>query len=289
MNGKKDEAIQRSPESEAFNLAQREAAAWAASSLIPKAYQGNVPNVLIAMEMAKRIGASVMAVMQNLYIVHGNPAFGASFLIATVNGSGRFTPIRYRMEGEVGKDSWGCRAYAEDKETGEECLGPLVSVKMAKAEGWWSKKDRQGNECSKWQTMPELMLHYRAAAFWTRVYCPELSMGIHTTEEMEDIAPIQASPAEVVSPIEALTDKLEKEAESKEPEPTPEPDKPNPRESERGLQDEIQRLAKVVYGEDWLDGLQACCDANSVNMEKMGEEGEIKIVGILSGQLEGVK
>ncbi len=280
MNDNKEEkAIQRSPESEAFNLAQRTAQAWAASSLIPETYRNNVPNVLIAMEMSERIGASVMAVMQNLYIVHGNPAFGASFLIATVNGSGRFTPIRYRMEGTPGKDDWGCRAYAEDKNTGEECLGPAVTVKMAKAEGWWSKKDKGGTEHSKWQTMPELMLHYRAAAFWTRVYCPELSMGIHTTEEMEDVAAVQAAPAEVQkSPLDALTDELEKETgEKTEPEEEP----------ERNVQDEIARLAKLKFGEDWLDGLQAVCDANAVNMERMTEEGELKILGILSGQLEG--
>ena len=188
--------IQRSADSEAFNLAQREAGAWASSSLIPKEYQGNIPNVLIAMEMAKRIGASVMAVMQNLHIIHGKPAFGASFLIATVNGSGRFTPIRYRMEGTPGKDDWGCRAYAEDRDSGEECVGPAVTMAIAKSEGWLGKNG------SKWKTMPELMLHYRAAAFWTRVYCPELSMGIHTTEEMEDVRDVQAAKVEVVKPLD---------------------------------------------------------------------------------------
>jgi len=188
--------IQRSADSEAFALAQREAGAWSSSSLVPQAYQGNIPNVLIAMEMAKRIGASVMAVMQNLHIIHGKPAFGASFLIATVNGSGRFTPIRYRMEGDEGDGTWGCRAYATDRESGDECVGPVVTIGIAKAEGWLGKNG------SKWKTMPELMLHYRAAAFWTRVYCPELSMGIHTTEEMEDVRDVQAAKVEVVKPLD---------------------------------------------------------------------------------------
>ena len=58
---------------------------------------------------------------------------------------------------------------------------------MAKAEGWYSKKDKYGNETSKWQTMPELMLAYRAAAFFARVYIPNALMGCAVEGEAEDI------------------------------------------------------------------------------------------------------
>jgi hypothetical protein len=165
----------------AFNLVQREAKALSSSNLMPKAYQGNIPNTMLAMEIANRIGAGVFQVAQNLHIIQGKPSFSASFLIATVNASGRWTPLKFRMVGTEGKPDWGCRAYATDKGTGEECVGPAVTMAMAKAEGWSTK---QG---SKWVTMPELMLHYRAAAFWTRLYAPELAMGIHTTEEVRDM------------------------------------------------------------------------------------------------------
>lgn len=169
---------------DANNLAMtakvREASALAKSSLVPEAYRDNPANVMIAMEMANRIGASVMAVMQNLHVIHGKPSFSSTFLIATVNACGRFTPMRFRFDGEG--DDYGCRAVATDKATGEECLGPKVTQTMVKAEGWLSKSG------SKWKTMPELMYQYRAAAFWTRLYAPELSLGIHTTDEIEDIS-----------------------------------------------------------------------------------------------------
>lgn len=164
----------------AFEAAQRMAKALASSSLVPEAYRNNLPNVLIAMELASRIGVSVFAAMQNLDIIHGRPSWRAQFLIATVNGSGRFTPIRYRWEGKAGTDSWGCRAVAKDRETGEECVGALITVALAKTEGWASKNG------SKWKTMPEQMLMYRAAAFWTRIYAPELSLGMQTAEEVID-------------------------------------------------------------------------------------------------------
>lgn len=163
-----------------FAAAQRMAKGLASSTLVPEAYRNNIPNVLIAMELSTRIGASVVAVMQNLDIIHGRPSWRASFLIATVNASGRFTPLRFRWEGKPGTDAWGCRAVAKDRESGEECLGSLITLALARAEGWAAKNG------SKWKTMPEQMLMYRAASFWTRVYSPEKTLGMHTTDEMED-------------------------------------------------------------------------------------------------------
>ena len=94
----------------AFESAQRMAKALAASSLVPKAYQNDIPNTLIAMELASRIGVSVLAAMQNLHIIQGKPSWSSQFLIATVNASGRFTPLRFEWAGEPGKPSWACRA-----------------------------------------------------------------------------------------------------------------------------------------------------------------------------------
>ena len=183
---------------EAFNTAVRVAQSLAASTIVPDAYRDNVANCMVAMEYANRLGASVLAVMQNLDVIHGRPSLRATFLIGTVNASGRFTPLRFRWQGEEGKDSWGCRAVAKDRETGEECVGPLVTIDLAKKEGWFKKSG------SKWQTIPELMLMYRAGAWWTRVYCPELGLGLHTTDEMEDlVAPIDTRARQVAAVLDA--------------------------------------------------------------------------------------
>jgi hypothetical protein len=166
-----------------FENAQRMARALSSSSLVPESYRGDrsIPNVLIAMELAARIGASVFAVMQNIDIIHGRPSWRATFLIATVNASGRFTPIRFKWQGKEGTEQWGCRAVAKDRETGEECVGALITLGIAKSEGWSTKNG------SKWKSMPEQMLMYRAAAFWARIYAPELSLGMHTSEELRDV------------------------------------------------------------------------------------------------------
>lgn len=180
-------AINAFQSEDSFISAQRMARALAASSLVPQSYQDNVADCLIAIELANRTGASVPMVMQNLDIIHGRPSWRSTFLIATVNACGRFTPLRYRWQGEEGTDTWGCRAVAKDRQDGEECVGPLVTIAMAKAEGWYAKNG------SKWKTLPELMLTYRAAAFWTRVYAPELSLGMLTSEEAEYLPPTRGS------------------------------------------------------------------------------------------------
>ncbi|KAA6303172.1 MAG: hypothetical protein EZS26_000775 [Candidatus Ordinivivax streblomastigis] len=190
-----------------FEILQRACGAFIHSELVPKMYQVSptnprekaIANCMIAINMASRINADELMVMQNLYIVHGQPAWSSKFLIATVNASGRFSPIRYEWKSEQGKDEWACRAFtydATDKERKEPLYGTWVSIAMAKKEGWYSKNG------SKWQTIPELMLQYRAATFWCRTYAPELSMGLHTVEERQDIVDVE---------YEDVTDKVNEE------------------------------------------------------------------------------
>lgn len=159
-----------------FDLAQRHAKALCASDLVPQQYRNNVANTLVALEIAQRIGASPLMVMQNLNIIHGRPSWGSSFIIAAINGSGKFTALRF-----VGDLQQGIKAVCTEKATGEPIEGPAVTMEMAKAEGW---VDKAG---SKWKTMPELMMRYRAAAFFGRLYAPEITMGMHSTEEVIDI------------------------------------------------------------------------------------------------------
>ena len=163
-----------------FESMQRVAKLFSKSSIAPKAYQGNVADCFIAVDMAMRMGANPLMVMQNLYIVHGSPAWSAQFLIATFNKSGRFSAIRYEFQGVEGKDDWGCRAVTTELATREKLVGPLITIGLAKKEGWHSKPG------SKWQTMPEQMLRYRAAAWLVRAYAPEIAMGLHTADELED-------------------------------------------------------------------------------------------------------
>lgn len=173
----------KSDDTQAFELVQRQAKMLSSSTLVPKEFQGNMANCAIGLSIAKRLGADPFMVLQNVDIIHGRPSFRASFLIAMVNASGRFTPIQFRMTGEG--DNRACVAYAKDKETGETVEGPEVSMAMAKAEGWSTKSG------SKWKTMPELMLRYRSGAFFARLYAPDITLGMLTAEEAMEVEPMR--------------------------------------------------------------------------------------------------
>lgn len=180
---KRGELLMPFADIKSFEAAQRMATPLASSDMVPKAYQGKIGNCLIALEMANRLGASPLMVMQNLYIVHGTPSWSSKFLIACFNTCGRFSPISYEdnISTETDKKKWYCRAKSVSKETGEQLTGTTITWEMVEKEGWATK------DGSKWKTMPEQMMKYRAAAFFIRTVAPEISFGFHTTEEVLDM------------------------------------------------------------------------------------------------------
>ena len=164
----------------AFELAQRMSKALSSSSIVPNAYQGNVGNCMIALEMASRLNASPLMVMQNLHIINGRPAWGSQYIIAMINQSRKYkTELQFEIKGQG--DARSCTAFVLDKND-HRVEGPTISIQMAKAEGWYDKNG------SKWKTMPDVMLRYRAAAFFGRLNCPEMIMGIYTRDEVIEFA-----------------------------------------------------------------------------------------------------
>jgi hypothetical protein len=166
---------------QAFEDAQRIAKALASSTLIPPQFQGQqgFANCLVALEIANRMGISPFLAIQHLHVIHGRPSWSSSFIIAMVNGCGRFSPLRFEISGTG--DSLACYAIATDLASDQSLQGPTITMAMAKKEGWATKSG------SKWATMPELMIRYRAAAFWGRLYASDLLLGLQTQEEAIDV------------------------------------------------------------------------------------------------------
>lgn len=199
-----------------FETMQRVCKMFASSELVPDMYKASdknpiekaVSNCMIAIEIAQRIGASPLMVMQNMVPIYGKPSWSSKFLVATVNTCGRFNPLQYRFteKGMLGMVEYTdyewqggrkvavqkqfdgkkimdieCIAYTSAKGSDQVLESSPVSIRLAIQEGWYTKNG------SKWQTMTKQMLMYRAASFWTSAYAPELSMGMRTVEEQQDI------------------------------------------------------------------------------------------------------
>jgi hypothetical protein len=175
-----DFSIYRNEES--FDFGQRMAKSLCQSDLVPQAYQGQkgLANCLIAIETANRLRISPLMVMQNTNIIQGKPSWSAQFIIATITGCGRFEDFDYE---EKGTKAIRCRAIR--KKDGKEVFGAWVTMDMAQKEGWTRN--------SKWQTMPQLMLRYRAATFFGRQYVADLLLGLQTEDEIVDIQPVNVT------------------------------------------------------------------------------------------------
>ena len=168
-----------------FNIAKM----FASSSLVPSNYQGKPMDCAIAVDMANRMGVSPMMVMQNLYVVKGKPSWSGQACMSLIKANPEFKNVQHKYFGEKGTDERGCLVTAIRAETGEVVEGPEITIGMAKTEGWYGKTG------SKWQTMPELMLAYRASAFFARVHTPNALMGCAVEGEAEDIAKKQVEQA----------------------------------------------------------------------------------------------
>ena len=211
---------------EAFELSQRIAKMLSSSTLVPEQYRATIQkkagkdeygnqlwreepnpnglsNCVIALNMSNRMGADPLMVMQHLYLVNGRPSWSSQFIMAGINSSGRFSALRFELEDLGEKEvecvetvwenrkpkkisktdkihDFSCVAWAIERETGERLESSKITIEMAVKEGWYTK------EGSKWQTMSEQMLRYRAASFFGRVYAPELLMGLRSAEEEQD-------------------------------------------------------------------------------------------------------
>ena len=190
---------------ESMQTAVRMAEYLAKAKIIPQQYQSNPGDCLIAIDLSNRMGVSPVTIMQNTQVIYGTLTWKGSACKALIDGCGKYRNSRYEFKGTPGKDDWGCRLVAEDIRTKLTVTGPWVDIAMAKKDGWYSKKDRNGNETSKWQSIPELMMRYRAASFFAKTECPEALMGFTTAEEVQDAQPTKPD----YSSLEKLTDTVE--------------------------------------------------------------------------------
>lgn len=214
-----------------FDQLLRVANMLSSSTMVPVAYRKNkeikeygqvvdwednpaaLANCAVALNMAHRMNADPLMIMQNLHIIEGRPSWSTPFIIASINSCGRYNSLDYELsepgepvvvdyvavewiapQGSTKKKATDvakkvtvrhqtCKAFTTEKATGKRLESPLISIQMAIDEGWITKRG------SKWQTMPELMLRYRCASFFGRLYAPELLMGLQSTEEVEDFIP----------------------------------------------------------------------------------------------------
>ncbi|OCS09369.1 hypothetical protein CFTD6783_08360 [Campylobacter fetus subsp. testudinum] len=188
-----------------FELEQRRATALSKSAFFPANLKGDVASAVIIYDLANRMNLSVLEIAQSVFIIRDKPSFSTQFLTARLNQSGL---IKGRLRTVISDDKQSAYCEAIDAQTGELLKGMTVTMDIARKEGWLGKNG------SKWQTMPELMLRYRAQSFFISEFFSEVKFGLKTKEEIEDITDVQ-----IVTKNVNLNDVVNSDTQTKEQAP----------------------------------------------------------------------
>lgn len=142
------------------------------SALVPKDYQGNPANCVIAMQWGMEIGLQPLQAMQSIAVINGRPAIWGDAMIAIVRGSGLLESMRE----DIGEASCTCTV----KRRGEAEVSRTYTMEDAKKAGLWGKQ-------GPWTQHPKRMLQMRARAFTLRDVFPDVLRGVFVAEEAQDI------------------------------------------------------------------------------------------------------
>jgi hypothetical protein len=147
-----------------------------------------------------RLNISPIFLMQRMSVVKGKPVVEGQLVIALINQRGPFKEALHFEYSGKGEDR-SCTCIAVRKDNDRECSS-TASVAMAKAAGWWERNPL-------WRSLTDQMLAYRAAMFFARIYCPEVTFGMQLRDEVIDVSG-QASEVQKQK-VSALNERLKSE------------------------------------------------------------------------------
>lgn len=159
----------------------------AESSLLPKQFQKQPANVLMAIEYGNSLELSPIQAIQEITVINGKPTASANLIGALVRKAGH----RLRVKADTATKTAVAQITRHDDP--EYVYEVRWDMERAKSAGLTGKDN--------WKNYPEAMLKARAITEVAREACPEALMGInYTREELEDStgfveAPITVDPA----------------------------------------------------------------------------------------------
>ena len=142
------------------------------SSIVPKDFQGNPGNILVAVQWGMELGLQPLQAMQNIAVINGRPALWGDAVIALVRSSSLCEYVREDLTDGVAT----CRV----KRRGEEEQVRTFSMQDAQRAGLAGKS-------GPWSQYPSRMLQMRARSWALRDVFPDVLRGMPVAEEVMDI------------------------------------------------------------------------------------------------------
>lgn len=165
----------------------------AQSNLLPKQYQRNPANVLLALEYGTALGISPVVAMQQIHVIEGKPTASAQLIGGLVRNAG------HKLRVEFDRKTMTATATIIRSDDPDYEFTAVWTMDRAKAANLTGK----GN----WRTYPDAMLKARAITEVARDACPEALFGVaYTAEELGSDAPVRVEAT--LTPPEDVADRF---------------------------------------------------------------------------------
>lgn len=146
-------------------------------STVPKHLQGNMGDCMAVTMQAAQWGMNPFAVAQKTHVVSGTLGYEAQLVNAVISSS---RAIKGRFKYEYGGD-W-------QKETSRDAWVRVGAVLAGEAEITWGEPLYPHMVTTKnsplWKTQPKQQAAYLAVKYWSRMYCPDVILGVYTSDEL---------------------------------------------------------------------------------------------------------
>ena len=146
------------------------------STHIPKDFQGNPNNILVAIQWGYEIGLAPMQALQNIAVINGRPSLWGDSMIAVCKAHPDWRGIS--------------ETYIEEEDKAVCIVKRHVHGEIEETRSEFSYKDAQRanltNKPGPWKNYPKRMLQLRARGFALRDAFPDAIKGLITAEEAID-------------------------------------------------------------------------------------------------------
>lgn len=156
---------------------------------VPKHLAGNVADCMAVTMQAVQWKMNPFAVAQKTHIVNGTLGYEAQLVNAVIVTSGAING-RFKYE-YIG--NWDAFQKTDKKHDDEIKLNlgiKVGAILTGEQNITWGEPLYLSNvtirNSSLWKTAPKQQIAYLAVKYWARLYCPEVILGVYSTDELEE-------------------------------------------------------------------------------------------------------
>lgn len=161
-------------QAEAMSAAHKLASVLCNTSMVPATFKGKPDDAAAAILYGAEVGLKPQQALQQVFVVHGQPAIYARTMVALLKAKG------YRFETVESTDA---SVTVKGTSPAGEVETSTWNIDRAKKAGYTSNK--------KYQTDPQAMLYAKAASEVSRRLAPDVLLGIRYTAEDLELEPVK--------------------------------------------------------------------------------------------------